>query len=95
MVKEELDKQAAAGVIEPVIEATDWVHPLVVVSKPNGGISLCVDLQKLNQNSKCPYYPTRFPNAVGSNIALASSLSQPWTLRKDTGKFPWKRKVKF
>ena len=27
MAKEELDKQVAAGVIEPVIEATDWLYP--------------------------------------------------------------------
>ena len=49
LVKEELDKQVAAGVIQPVTEATDWVHPLVVVPKRNGGIRSCVDLQKLNK----------------------------------------------
>ena len=32
MVKDELDKQVAAGVIQPVTKATDWVQPLVVVS---------------------------------------------------------------
>ena len=74
MIKEELDKQVAAGVIESVIEATDWVHPLLVVPKPNGGIRLCVDLQKLNQYAKCPYYPTRSPSEVVSNIAPSSKF---------------------
>ena len=73
-MKEELDKQVAAGVIEPVTEATDWVHPLVVVPKPNGGIRLCVDLQKLNQYVKRPYYPTRSPSEVVSNIAPSSKF---------------------
>ena len=74
MVKEELDKKVAAGVIEPVIEATDWVHPIVVVPKPNGRIRLRVDLQKLNQYVKRPYYPTRSPNEVVSNIAPSSKF---------------------
>ena len=73
-MKEELDKQVAAGVIEPVTEATDWVHPLVVVPKPNGGIRLFVDLQKLNQYAKRPYYPTRSPSEVVSNIAPSSKF---------------------
>ena len=38
LAKAELEKQVAAGVIESVTEATDWVHPLVVVPKPKGGI---------------------------------------------------------
>ena len=42
MVKIELDQLVQAGVIAPVTEAADWVHPMVVVQKPNGGIRLCI-----------------------------------------------------
>ena len=73
-MKEEFDKQVAAGVIGPVTEATDWVRLLVVVPKPNGGTRLCVDLQKLNQYVKCPYYPNRSPSEVVSNIAPSSKF---------------------
>ena len=31
MVKTELDQLVQAGVIAPVTEVTDWVHPMVVV----------------------------------------------------------------
>ena len=69
LVKDKLDKQVAAGVIQPVTEATDWVHPLVVVPKPKGGVRLRVDLQKLNKYVKRPYYPTRTPSDAVANIA--------------------------
>ena len=74
LVKEELNKQVAAGVIQPVIEATDWVHPLVVVPKRNGEIRLCVDFQKLNKYVKRLYYPTRTPSDAVSNITPDSQF---------------------
>ena len=74
LVKAELEKQVAAGVIESVTEATDWVHPLVVVPKPKGGIRLCVDLQNLNKYVKRPYYPTRTPYDAVSNITPGSKF---------------------
>ena len=74
LVKDELDEQVAAGVIEPVSEATDWLHPLVVVPKPKGGIRLCVDLQKLNKFVKRPFYPTRTPSDAISSIKPESKF---------------------
>ena len=56
MVKKELDQLVQVGVIAPVTEATDWVHPMVVVPKPNDGIRLCIDFQKLNKYVTRPYY---------------------------------------
>ena len=72
LVKDELHKQVKAGVIAPVTEPTDWVHPLVVIPKPNGGIRLCVDFQKLNQHVRRPYYPTKTPSEAVSNINPSS-----------------------
>ena len=49
LVKDELDMEIAASVMQPVAEATDWVHPLVVVPKTKNGIRFCIDLQKINK----------------------------------------------
>ena len=48
-VKDELDDMVRKGVIERVGDrTTEWCHPLVVVSKPNGDVRITVDLTKLN-----------------------------------------------
>jgi hypothetical protein len=49
-VKEEIDKMLEAGVIEPV-EESEWIIPMVVQEKKQGGIRICVDLRKLNDAS--------------------------------------------
>ena len=74
MVKTELDQLVQAGVIAPVTEATDWVHPMVVVQKPNGGIRLCIDLQKLNKYVRRPYHPSKSPAEAISNISSSSKF---------------------
>ena len=73
-VKTELDQLVQAGVIAPVTEATDWVHPMVVVPKPNGGIRLCVDLQKLNKYVRRLYRPSKSPAEAISNISPSSKF---------------------
>ena len=74
MVKTELDQLVQAGVIAPVTEATDWVHPMVVVQKPNGGIRLCIDLQKLNKYVRRPYHPSKSPAEAILNISSSSKF---------------------
>lgn len=37
-----LDDMVAQNIIEPVIEPTGWVHPLVVALKENGIVRICV-----------------------------------------------------
>ena len=73
IVKTELDQLVQAGVITPVTEATDWVHPMVVVPKPDGGIRLCIDLQKVNKYVCRPHHQSKSPAEAISNI---SSLSK-------------------
>ena len=46
----------------------------MVVPKRNGGMRLCVDLQKLNKYVKRPYYPIRTPSDPVSNIAPDSQF---------------------
>jgi len=49
-LKKELDKMESDGIIRPCPETTDWVHNLVIVSKKNGDIRLCLDPKNLNKH---------------------------------------------
>jgi transposase InsO family protein len=48
-LKAELDKMEKEGIIRPCPETTDWVHNVVIVSKKNGDIRLCLDPKNLNK----------------------------------------------
>ena len=48
-LKAELDQMEREGIIRPCPETTDWVHNLVIVSKKNGDIRLCLDPKNLNK----------------------------------------------
>ena len=74
ILKTELDQLVQAGVIAPVTEATDCVHPMFLVPKPNGGIRLCIDLQKLNKYVRPPYHPSKSPAEAISNISSSSKF---------------------
>jgi hypothetical protein len=54
-VKQELDSLEDQGIISKVPEPTLWVHPIVIVPKDNGGISICGDFTSLNH---CIIRPT-------------------------------------
>ena len=41
------------GVISKVEEPTEWCAGMVVVSKPNGKVQICVNLTKLNESVCC------------------------------------------
>lgn len=56
-VKSELENMMKNGVITPVEEVTEWCSPIVVVPKSNGQLRICVDLTKLNECIKRPFYP--------------------------------------
>ena len=49
-LKEELDRLLKLGVIRKlnINEASDWVHVLVIVIKPNGKLCVCLDPRTLN-----------------------------------------------
>ena len=40
------------GIIEDVTTTTDWCAPMVPVVKPNGKVSICVVLRRLNEAIK-------------------------------------------
>ena len=53
----ELKKMLQLGVIRKVDKPTEWCHPIVVVTKPNGDIRLCIDLTKLNAGVERELHP--------------------------------------
>ena len=48
-LKTELDKMEAEGIIRACPETTEWVHNLVLVTKKNGDLRLCLDPRNLNK----------------------------------------------
>ena len=47
-VEEEIKNLASKGIIEKVDGPTPWVSPLVVITKTNGNVKLCVDMRLAN-----------------------------------------------
>lgn len=39
-----------------ISEATDWVHPIANLLKPNGSLRFCLDPAQPNKNLKCEPY---------------------------------------
>jgi len=58
-VKQELERMKKLNVIEKVEEAIDWVKSMVVITKPNGKLRICIDPRDLNKAVKQEYYPMR------------------------------------
>ncbi|GFR97702.1 transposon Ty3-I Gag-Pol polyprotein [Elysia marginata] len=48
-VKTEIVALIRRGILDKIHELTPWVHQMVVVSKPNGKLRLCIDPQPLNK----------------------------------------------
>ena len=44
-------------IIEPVEVPSQWISPVVVIPKKNGGIRLCVDMRRANQGATRERYP--------------------------------------
>jgi len=63
-LKKELQDLVDQDIIEPVAGASEWLHPIVVVPKKDGGIRMCVDLTKLNKYVKRPVNPQPTPFEV-------------------------------
>ena len=71
--KEELDQMERTGVIEKVMEPTDWVSSLVYACKQSDKLRICLDPRDLNKAIKRSHYPTKTIEDIsyklkGSNI---------------------------
>jgi hypothetical protein len=73
-VKTKIDKMLEAGVIEPV-EESEWISPMVVQEKKQGGIRICVDLRKLNDACLHDPFPTPFTDEVLENVGGQEAYS--------------------
>jgi hypothetical protein len=62
-VKEEIDRMLEVGIIEPV-EEFEWINPMVVQEKKQGGIRICVDTRKLNDSCLDDPFLSPFTNEV-------------------------------
>ena len=48
-LKTELDRMKWEGIIRPCLKVTDWVHNLVIASKKNGNLWICLNPRNLNK----------------------------------------------
>ncbi|KAJ8891975.1 hypothetical protein PR048_004540 [Dryococelus australis] len=53
--KKELQHMVELGVIELVLEPTDWVNPVLIVRKPSGQLRVCLNPQQLIKTVKREY----------------------------------------
>ena len=61
-VKAQIEDMVAQGIIEPVSEASDWCHPILVVDKKGTAEKrLAVDFKKLNDQVRRPTHLTHSP----------------------------------
>ncbi|XP_044745087.1 uncharacterized protein LOC123306952 [Coccinella septempunctata] len=55
-LKTKLDQMCELGVIRKVDKPTAFLHPLVIVEKPNGDLRLCLDPKSLNESIKREHF---------------------------------------
>jgi hypothetical protein len=73
-VKEKIDRMLEAGIIEPV-EESEWISPMVVQEKKQGGIRICVNLRNLNDACLHDPFPTPFTYEVLENVGVQEAYS--------------------
>ena len=74
-VKNQLDEMVRQGIIAPLgDEPSDWCHPLVLVTKSDGGMRICVDLTKLNKYVKRPLHPLVTPREAVTSIPVSAKI---------------------
>ena len=72
-VLDELKDMEKTGVIEK--SESEWASPLVIVTKKDGGIRLCVDYRKLNKTTKFDAYPMPSVDEMLDQIGNAQFIS--------------------
>ena len=82
-LKDTLQKMESQGTIAKVKQATDWVHPIVNVLKPNGSLRICLDPTQLN---KC-LRREHFALPTASEIFAKLSKSRVFTTLDATSGF--------
>ena len=78
-----LQSMESEGTIAKVRQATDWVHPIVNILKPDGSLRICLDPTQLNKNLKREHFA--LPTA--SEIFAKLSKSRVFTTLDATSGF--------
>ena len=73
VVKQELDKMLAQGIVQP--SRSPWASPIVLFEKKDGNVRFCVDYRKLNQVSKFDAYPMPRVDEVLESVGSAQFIS--------------------
>jgi hypothetical protein len=73
-VKTKIERMLEDGIIEPV-EESEWISPMVVHEKKQGGIRICVDTRKHNDAFLHDHFPTRFTDEVLENVGGQEAYS--------------------
>ena len=89
-LKEELDRLSAMGIIEPVDVPTDWISSMVVTTKRNGKLRLCIGPKPLNQALKRNHYSLSstddlLPDRAKAKVfSVADAKNGFWHVELDT-----------
>ena len=75
-VKQELEKMVDLGVISKVDVPTPWCAGMVVASKKNGGIRICIDFKLLNNYVQREVHPLPKVDDVLAQLAGAKVFSK-------------------
>jgi hypothetical protein len=70
-----LEHMESNGTICKVKVATDWVHPIVTVLKPNGDLRVCLDPSILNKNIKREHFAISTPSEIFSKLSQSTVFS--------------------
>jgi len=75
-LKAELDRMEDLGVIDKVTEPTEWVSSLVMVTKPNGDLRVCLDPRNLNKAIKREHYKMSTREEIMSKFSGSKVFSK-------------------
>jgi hypothetical protein len=73
-VEAEIDRMLEAIIIE-LVEESEWIIPMVVQENKQGGIRICVDLRKLNDDFLHDPLPTPFTDELLENVGGQEAYS--------------------
>ena len=75
-VKAELDNMERNGVIIKEDHPTEWVNSMVVVTKPNGKLRICMDPNDLNKSIMREHFPLKTIEEITAEIEEATMFTK-------------------
>nr|XP_050031015.1 uncharacterized protein K02A2.6-like [Dermacentor andersoni] len=75
-LRQELDRMEAEGIITRMQDPTDWVSPLVIVTKKNGRLRVCMDPRRVNEGIRREHYELPRREDIEAELAGARYFSK-------------------